>query len=340
MKVLFALTVFLVACGDAQDAEPQAPQGCGLVTAWDGDEQCLPVAGLQLHFGPGDYDDPTVTAPFVIKPGGDTTYTVDVAPPESARFVAGYTARTRPGDHHLSLLVRKSGTPDYRYRPYTTSLPGTNFVAVKHDGSHITFSYPPEYLDAAIEVPPTLVSWVFDIHYINTTDSPELMEGWVNLDTVEKPPIILAYFQFSGARDMNVAPQTRSVLKAGGAACALQQDVRIATLGGHQHSHGKRVSVFVGEKLVFTNLDWEHGLTGYFNSATNNPPPTTSSAGAVSGVLSVAKSTPISWECEIDNTLTTTIRYGANLRTAEMCALNGFYTPPLPGNAPWGCLTK
>ncbi len=343
-KALFTVAALTLACAapqtDGQDAAPDAgapaPVGCGLSTAWAGDEECLLDNGAQLHFGPSDYDDPIATARFLAKPGSDATYTVDV-PRTAMRFVAGYTARTRPGDHHLSLLVRTTGAPDYTYRPYTTSLPGTVFTTVKHDGSHVSYSYPPEYDRAAIEVPDELVSWVFDVHYINTTDKAELMEGWVNLDAVDEPPVVLAYFQFSGANAMNVPPRTRSVLRTGGAMCAPPQDVTIATLGGHEHSHGKRVSVFLGTKLVYTNLDWEHPFRAEFNSLTQNPAPTLTTAGATSGILGVPKGTPVSWECEIDNTLPTAIRYGSNLVTAEMCALFGYYTPPLPNHASWGC---
>jgi len=351
MKALFIIAFLPLACGAPQGVEPApapdaaatattpgvpTPVGCGLSTEWAGDEACLPDNGAQIHFGPADYDDPIGVAPFLSEPGTDATYTVD-APPTLRKFMGGYTAATRPGNHHLSLLARMSGTPDYNYRPYTTTLPGKTFLSVKKDGTPVSFSTPPEYVGAAIELPGGAVSWVIDAHFINASGETRLMEGWINLDIVTDPPVILSYFQFSGGTSMNVPAGARAVVATGGAACAPPQDVKIVRLGSHSHVHNKRVSVFVGGELIYTNLDWEHPFPGLFSSGATNAPPTLTTEGARSGVLSVPRGTAITWECAIQNNLTTPIRYGANLQTAEMCALSGFYTPPLPNHAAWGC---
>ena len=337
MKYFLLLVLALTSCGAPAEEPATAAPGCGLSTTWQDDESCIADAGI--HFGPIDYDDPKATAPFVMAPGSDATFTVDAPIGDAVgKYVQSYRARARAGNHHLTLLVRRAGTPDFAYRPYTTTLPGENFIPLRHDGSPVSFSHSPEYEGAAIVVPANTVSWVFDIHYLNTTTSPILMEGWVALDVTDSPAVVLSYLQGNGGTQMSVAPYSRAVVTAGGPTCTLPADVALVTVGAHQHTHGRGFSLSVNGELVYKNTDWEHPYGAVFASDTTNPP-LTGASGARSGVVKIPKGTPITWTCDIDNDLATPIRYGSNLKTAEMCAFGALFSPPLPNRTSWSCVT-
>lgn len=314
----------------------QSPSGCGLHTAYIGDERCLPPAasGAELHFGPADYDDP---GSFVVLPGSDELYCVDVAVPANLRYVTGYTASFRPGVHHFSIHARRTGAPDPVLKP-CGNLPGSALLPITADGERHGIAAGPEYEGAGIELPADTISLPLDIHWINATSEPMLVEGWIHLET-GKPSTLMGLMELSGGTQMSVPPMSTSVVKIPAGACQIPADLRIASLSSHQHSHGKRVSIYLDSDLVYENYDWQHPYGARYSSAYENPIPdrTAKLPGAASGVL-VPGSRKISWECEIENTLDSTILYGINTQKREMCVIGGFVTPAAPDGRPLTCV--
>jgi hypothetical protein len=345
---LLSTALWLGACGAPDDGAPQAG-GCGLHTAYAGDEFCLPAptdeADSQIHFGPESYDDPDNVAPYLIAPGEDHLYCVDEKLDTSVRYISGYTAAVRPGNHHLTLFARGTGTPDFTFKQ-CANLPGTAVLPIKHDGALHEIGTGPEYSGGAVQVPLAITSWLLDVHYLNTGTAPILMEGWINLKSSEKPRVVLGLFQFSGGTQMSVPPGATKVVTIPATSCPLPSDVSIVSLGAHQHSHGTRESVSIQagttKTLVYENYDWEHPFGALFNSSTENASldRAAKTSGAVSGVLHVPKSNGITWECEIDNTLGSTIRYGLDIAANEMCAIAGLYVPPRSDGRSWGCTAQ
>jgi hypothetical protein len=319
MKRLFVLFL-LVSCGSVDEVEEASPSSVPAAPA-----------SVDLRFGPEDGDDPTEVARYLAPPGSDDTYVAE-APVGSERFIRGYVAGASPVIHHLNLILRTAGAPAYEFRKSKT-LPGLAFSSIDRRGP-VSFSEPPEYEDAALRVPDDAVSWAFDIHAVNTSSEPRVIEGWIDLDFAEAPKTVLAFFRFSGGLSMVVPPGSRAIVQTGGGeTCLAPELLSIVSIMGHQHRHGRGISVILNQKLeMYSDADWEHPHRATFTSAATNP------VGDFSGVLTIGRRTPIAWTCDIDNDLTTEIRYGSNISTDEMCALAGFFTSPDP--KPWSCLAQ
>jgi len=324
--------VFFGCSAPPDESAPPLPDEptCGLSTKYPGDDACILAA--RIHFGPESYDDPDSVAPFVLGPGTEALFVTEA--PIDHGFVTGYRAAVRPGNHHLTLLAKTAGAPDYSFRK--GPIEGSVLFSVSKDGAHRELSFPPDYPSGSIHVPDAAVSYFMDIHEVNSTGEPELVEGWIDLDvTVERPPLVFAYWQFS-ASAINIPPRSTGVVTVPEGACAFGGDVAIVTMNAHEHSHGRRLSGYVGGTLVYTSTDWQDNFHALFATGTENPPPSLTSDGAVSGVLR-AGSKNFRWECEIENDLSTAIGYGTSIARSEMCVVSGLLvTSPVSG-APKVC---
>lgn len=332
MKRIVLILVMLFGCsGESPSFSSPSSNSCGLSTEYSGDEAC--ISSADIHFGPTDYDDPAEIERFLVEPGSDGLFVEEVKIP-SERFVGGYVAGVRSAIHHLNLVLRTEGTPNFSFRK-SEQLPGIGFSSINKSGAPVSFSEEPDFPGAAIEIPANARSFAFDIHTVNTTDHPELVEGWVDLEFLEVPTTKLAFFRFSGGLSMVVPPKTTATVRTGGGeTCLTPSTLSIVSVSGHQHRHGRgiRLAILSDPRVVYSETDYQHPHRAVFTSAHENPEEDRS------GKLTLGYRTPMSWECDIENTLATEIKYGSNIATAEMCALSGFFTSDDP--KPWSCVTQ
>src|SRR5260221_7301942 len=91
---------------DGVAASKNGEDGCPVGSGFDGDEACLvapaPADGVQLHFGPKDYDDPDEVSRFVVAPGREVDWCYFTKLPNQTDLVYGQRhGSMRPGSHHF-----------------------------------------------------------------------------------------------------------------------------------------------------------------------------------------------------------------------------------------------
>ena len=88
--------------------------------------------------------------------------------------------------------------------------------------------------------------------------------------------------------------------------------------------------------LVYQSYSWSDPINAEFDSVHQNPPLSSkTNDGAVSGLLTIQRGESVSWECDVDNQLDTSLAFANQAYTAEMCNVFGFVTPGL--GSPWSC---
>lgn len=345
-----ALAGTCLACSSSSGGDVEGASGPGARTTtcqpsgWDGDELCIepPAAGegVQIHVGPAAYDDESV-APFVLEGGDENVLCYHLkAPNRESFYYFEQKNRMRPGSHHMILRVLDGDAPDgwgpcERTRQ-VGGIPGSQSSSRDFPGKDVA----PENVGLGRTLPANAQLEV-ELHYVNTTTEPLLREAWVNL--YEKPPeevtgTIRGIFMVGGL-GMNVAPKSRQVLDYG---CDIGGASRIFELTGHFHAHTERFSAWRvrgGERtLVFESYNWAEPDVMTFDSLNQNPTPDRDAGrdGGPSGPLEVQAGDRFEWQCEVNNTLETPLRFANEAYTAEMCILMGGYVADEPRTM--GCI--
>jgi hypothetical protein len=239
--------------------------------------------------GPRNYDDPAEVEPFLIHAGEET--------------VECYT-------------MRIAGIPGSQTQ--VRDIPG---VEIAPENANLGRTLPP---NALVQ---------FQLHYYHTQRqdaAPKLREAWVNLfykDPAEVTGTIRGVSLIGGI-SMNVQPHTRQTLSY---SCDVAGDARIFDLFGHFHAHTERFSAWRrrGEEreLIYESYNWGEPANLVYDSVNQNPSPdaTKRQDGGWTGQLHVQAGDKLEWECDINNTLDTPIRFANEAQTAEMCILFGGY---------------
>lgn len=363
-RTTLLVSTVVLGCSGQPDVEPaEAPSyayegQCHISSGRPGDELCLgvphPEEGFQLHYGPSAYDDASV-APFLLAPGEELTdclYLTTSNPEE--RFWSEYHLRARTGTHHVIVYAGSQGAPDGTLGACELGTDMRFFVGAQSglDESGVTLDVPlpggrpaPENEGHAQRLGPN-TRIAFQMHYVNTGNRPILREAWVNFHYLAKSEVkvIMDPIFFIGGLGMDIQPGSRQVVEARG--CQLPpsapEELRVIGLSGHMHAHGLRFSAWKvaadgARTLVYDTYDWEEPLNAQFDSTHQNrePDPGARSEGAWNGLLTIRRGESLDWECEIENDLTTPLRFGNKAYTGEMCNLFGWYAPSVGG--PWSC---
>jgi hypothetical protein len=314
-------------------------QPCGISSSYEGDEFCIqppaPGAGMQLHYGPSDYNDAAEVERYLLMPGQERTDCVFVTTTNDTEvFFRGYHARMRPGSHHMLLYLQDTVRPEStgpeacRQGLDTRNIFGSQTLVLDAGSS----ASGPENDGLAIKLGPNQQG-VVQMHFINTTNEPILREGWANLVYVDPSTVkqLGDPIFFLGGLSMNVPPGTTQIIK--GTATAPADGIRLVAATGHYHAHTTRFSAWktVGgqRELLMEDFDWHDPRLLRFDSITQNPAPdaVAKKAGGYSGIVSLNAGDVIDWECEVVNDGDVPLGFGNEVYTAEMCNVFGLYAP-------------
>ena len=318
---------------------------CNIHSGYEGDEYCIlppdPSKGLQLHYGPKNYDDPAEVAKYLLMPGAERTDCIFVKTPNDVEvFHAEYHGRMRPGSHHLLVFTRSSPVDDSvgpegcNQGTDSAMILGAQTPTVDIDN---TRAAAPENAGTAQRLAPHAQA-VIQVHYLNTSSKPILREAWANViyrDPSTVKTLIDPIFFLAGLA-ANIQPGKTQISR--GQATA-SREMRLISGTGHYHAHTVRFSAFsviAGQRnQILEDYDWHEPTMFTFDSIRMNPTwdPGERKAGASSGILNLNAGDRIEWECEVVNTGTVPLRFGNAVETAEMCNMFGTYAPSMGG--PW-----
>jgi hypothetical protein len=348
------------ACVTLQGADPcKTP----IHTQFDGDTQCLeapdPTLGMQMHYGPANYDDPAEIAKFIIQPGDELVDCMFMKTPNTSDIhMDNYHVRLRPGTHHMITYVQPGDAPDSTAPEACNQGPSFTFLfgatAINTDISVIGIGAP-EY-EGSAEFIKAKSQAAVQMHFINTTDKPRLKEGWINAFYVPNDQVKMEInpITWLGGLGMAIKPHTAVTVQGGATAqtelskCTVtpaQGDLDVLALVAHMHSHTSRVAAFIqragstDRQKVYEDYNWEEPTFVYYNSKTTNQPPdpVAKKTGGITGDLVAHPGDQLSWECEVHNDSDNlTLQFSDKALTGEMCNVFGVYGP---ATAPWNCMS-
>lgn len=362
-----SLLVAVAGCSGSDPAQRNAayrglsedPSCANTLTAYPGDcrvpPKIDPSVGFVAHYGPRDYDDPQAVQDYVLQPGQELTdCTYSKLGNTTDFFYDRYDIYWRPGAHHTILYAGDASIPDGTHDDCTLrahdSLELLGVLQGGIDGS--VFHYPPSGVIAPENVGVAKKvaagqSVAFELHAVNATDQPLLREGWMVFFSKPASEVTesAAEMTFDGGLGMQIPAHTQAIV-SNSCAWSGPGEIRILDLFAHMHAHGKRLSAWAVQQdatgqetrtLVYESYDWSILDLIQFDSVTQNRPITYAGGapGGMSGILRLAPSDRIEYECAIDNTTDSTLTYEAAAFTGEMCNLFGTFAP---GTSQWSCV--
>jgi hypothetical protein len=316
-----------------------------------------PADGFQLHFGPENYAPAALQGHVVPPNNGD----IDIRciwlplPNTEERFLGHIVGRIRPGMHHAQLRFDDAHAPTSSSQSEFCLPFGGEFL---HMGQQPEFQVPdlsvpnpsPEtesaggldFEGAGLRLTPGRVLAV-ELHYINTTPSDLLREGWINF-YYQKPEELTAVLNgiYLIGVGISVPP-----LQTGVARRSVEAPTgrTITHLQGHSHAGTTRFSIWVRRAatgaldLVYESYDpSEPPLLTYSPAVANSEPNReTGISGGASGALHLDAGDALVWECEIENRGNTTIIDGGpNANGDQMCYTFGNFIADDPsGEGIW-----
>jgi hypothetical protein len=310
------------------------PNPCNLHSGYPGDEYCIlppPVGmGVQIHFGPKNYNDAEEVAKYTLQPGQEfNAYGIAKVPTSEDHYFNYVQIRMRPGSHHLINTVVQGDDLQEGFLPDGQGCPGTMLSSFPGT-QNLVFDSPPLDQPAPENVGiGSKLAGNSDIcvnHHAYNLDSEDvhLREVWMNVWFVDESqvtqktsPVVIAAGPWTG-----IPPHTMQVLTK---TTTVNGSGRIISLFGHRHNHTERFAVWRNDELVYDSWSWQDAVVFDYDSITmNNPPnPDANTDGAVSGILKVDEGDKIKVECDVNNTSDTTLEFRNELNTGEMCILFG-----------------
>lgn len=332
-------------------------------TDFENDHLCLeappPEMGFQIHFGPSDYDDPDEIKKYSLEAGQEAVLCLyQKSPNTEDKFNIEQHIRMRTGTHHMIMwsvpeMNRDKAKPHEdgelsdgcRSGEYAFFLGAQG--AISENGGQLDIplagqrASAPENEGIASKLPHETQTAI-ETHYINlnTDGKPILREIWINVIYADpsKVKVVTDPIFWIGGLTMNVQPHTREIIAAGPAKvpdAVGDKEVRLLGVSGHAHAHTERLSVWVNRKetpdkkeMIYETYDWAEPLNAQFDSAHDNPPLGAGKKdGAVTGVVALKKGDEVRWECEVNNTIDSALKFGDLAITGEMCNVFGYYIP-------------
>lgn len=306
------------------------PDPCGIRSGWDGDEYCLvppaPGEGIQIHFGPDDYADPSKTNQYKLDPGLEFNNSVLAhVLLDSDRFYYRIQVQMRPGSHHwLSSVV--AGRPAEGFYQNTSC---NSSFDMGVGGQNLVYDNPPGGIPAPENEG---IGWLMkgnsslcvNLHAYNFQDKPILREIWINLYFIDQAAVTQRTngIGLIGARYLNLAPG-QMVTKSG--RHDFQADGRIVQLLGHRHKWTPRFEMRLNGALVYDSHDWLESVTYNYDSLTVNPPIDGVHDGAVSGPLLFKAGDRLEFNCFIQNDSDHALTFKNEIENGEMCNLWGSF---------------
>jgi len=308
------------------------PDPCGLNSGYPGDEYCLlpppEGKGVQIHFGPKDYDDPAEIEKFVLEPGEEfNSYGIVHIPTTEEHWYNYVKLSMRPGSHHVINQVIQ-GRPA---EGFTTG--GETCDAATIGGftgtQTLILESPPQGIPAPENEGlgrslPGNASLCQNYHRYNFSDQPQLSEIWYNVWFVDEADVTQ---RASGVMVLagpyaGIAPGAREIVTR---TTMVGGEGRIVSLFGHRHAATERFAVWLNEDLIYDSWDWVESRVFNYDSITENPTPDPAAMidGAASGIIEVKNGDAIKVECHVNNTTDQTLRFRNELYTGEMCILFG-----------------
>lgn len=348
----------------------------GYSSGWAGDEYCMkpPDHGYQLHVGPTDYSNPDEVNKYVLPPGGiaaddpraqivgsgtpDVNWCYNIKTPNDDPFFSNqYYSHMRPGSHHQIIFALNGSVPDSHAMEDCATRDqgvagGATFLAgaTRAVQDAAMFGGAPEDARIASETPAHQQVSI-NLHFVNITDKPLVMEIWVNMISIDYPASEvekkIKAIEWYGGLGMNIPPKAHTTLQGGGASCGAPEELRILGVTGHVHASTTRFAMYMqraGEAApsqVFEDYNWEEPTVFRFNSTTTNTPPVPSSKtpGAnFSGDLLVKPGDQFSWECEVTNNRSVNLTFSDRAYDGEMCNVFGMFASTDP-QGPWSCFS-
>jgi hypothetical protein len=304
-----------------------------------------PSVGMQLRYGPSNYDDQAEVDKFLLAPGEETTDCFFMNTPNMQNiFFSEYHIRMRSGSHHLIVSQANSekedGIASCEGGGIARLIGGTQTSVRDYPGEE---GYAPEDEGLAIEIPANAQASL-QAHFVNTSEKPLLREAWMNI--IYKDPAtvttLLEPIVHATGIGMNILPGTTETLKGSAAAPA---DLRVVNLFGHYHAHTVRFSTWkidaaMQRTLIYESYDYNEPGDLNYNTVTKNPAPDAAAkaAGGVSGILEFKQGDTIEFECEVVNDGQVPLQFANEVYTAEMCILFGSQVTPL--GAAWFSVTQ
>jgi hypothetical protein len=189
----------------------------------------------------------------------------------------------------------------------------------------------PENQGLATRVPANSQA-VMNFHVIDTGQAPLLREAWLNFFYIDPSQVkgIRGGVGLLGGLGFRIAPGTHQTYTY---ACSPERPVRVLSLASHMHAHALRMTAWKvtgGEAtLVYQSFDWANPPAFRYDTVSHNPTTdlATRTPGAISGPLVVSPGDTLQWECEIDNTSSSTLTFRNEALTGEMCLLTGESVP-------------
>jgi hypothetical protein len=357
------------ACGDNPASQPSPCLDAGGALrckvnsgGFTGDELALCdfdlAQGMMVHFGPKDYDDPNQVRPFIMAPGEESEVCMYINTPNPTdQWVTEYHGRMRANSHHLIVTMPLQHHADDAapWRCSSQILDRWLFGAQDpqidvngvSDGSSPPQPGEPDY--GLAQRLPANQTLLFDFHNINTSDREELREAWASFEFVDESQVqnqidMIAFYQLNiSIPPLAQATTQRKTCTAPTDLAGQQRPVYVGLMTGHAHERLTRFSVWHNKlggqsELVYETVDWEEPGNALYRDAVQNPPLPASATrlwGAKSGYLRIEPGESISFECDFQNNLNQTVRFG-DTTSDEMCNVFGMYYPTVGGM--WNCL--
>jgi hypothetical protein len=308
------------------------PDPCGLNSGYPGDEYCLlpppEGQGVQIHFGPKNYDDPAEIEKYVLEPGEEfNSYGVAHIPTTEEHWYSYLKLSMRPGSHHVINQII-AGRPEEGFLTGGTTCDSSTVGGFTGTQTLILESPPqgipaPENEGLGRSLPGN-ASLCQNYHRYNYSDQPQISEIWYNVWYAPEESITQrasGVTVFAGPYS-GIAPGQREVVTR---TTTVGGEGRIISLFGHRHAATERFAVFLNDDLVYDSWDWVESRVFNYDSITDNPAPDPAAMrdGAVSGILEVHDGDRVRVECHVNNTTDQTLTFRNELYTGEMCILFG-----------------
>jgi hypothetical protein len=327
--------------------------GASCTSGFPGDGQCLtppdPALGLQLHYGPSNYDDPAELEKFIVPPGAFSRDCLYMKTSNSTDVhVSATSSRLRPGVQRFFAFAAVDAHAD-------TPMPVACGDSTRATILTAAFTPNSEFAVAGSVPAPEHEGWaiplkaraqaMLEVDAANTTETPLLKEAWVNVSMLPEAQVKaeVSSVTWFGGLTMHVPPHVRQLVTAQCAVSSTEGDRNLLRLVAVTGSHTPGVAVFVqpaaaaNRHKIYERFDWSDPFAIQYGSTMTNPAPDslTGVSGGASGDLVIHAGDKVTWECDVNNDTDASLNFGASVYTQEFCNLFGWYGP---GAAPWVCV--